>query len=452
MTPITLRSPSARALQLRLRQTLRSLGPRLEPLVIAKRMGRTVPDALLAAEAKRAFRRLGATYTKLGQVVASAPGVFGPEIADEFRSLLDDGRPVPFGRIRSVIESETGRPLRETFSSIDPTPIGCASIAVVYRATLHDGRTVAVKVTRPGIRRKVASDLAIMRRILPVLAGRIAGGDPRLVAPMLEGLAEQLAEELDLRNEARTMAHFATMMTAAGLTSLVIPVTVPELSGPRVLVMEFLDGVPIDDIEAVSEFGFDPAPLVESVVKAWFLTTLRDGVFHGDVHAGNLMLLADGRLGILDWGILGRLSDDTRNEFRDIILAALGDDAAWIRVNDRVTVQFGPMLEDRLGISGEQIPLFVRGLIEPLLTRPFGEVQLSALFMGPDEPATGGVGFTGTGARSDVLEFDRGMFLLVKQLLYFERYGKLYLSEVSLLSDRGFFEAIVGVPNRGDST
>jgi len=447
LTPVALRSPSARAVELRLRQTIRSLGPRLGPLVVAKRMGRAVPDAQLASETRRAFGRLGATYTKLGQVVASAPGVFGPEIADEFRSLLDDGRPVPFGRIRAVIESETGRPLDESFARIDPTPIGCASIAVVHRAVLPDGRDVAVKVTRPGIRRKVSADLAIMSRILPLLAGRIAGGDSRLVKPMLEGLREQLSEELDLRNEARTMSHFAKMIADAGLTNIVIPATVSELSGQRVLVMEFLDGVPIDDVEAVRSFGFDPTPIVEAVVKAWFLTTLRDGVFHGDVHAGNLMLLADGRVGILDWGILGRLSDETRHEFRDMIAAALGDDAAWVRVTDRVTEQFGPMLADRLGISPEQIPTFVRGLVEPLLTRPFGEVQLSALFMGPDSTAAGGAGFVGTGSRHEPIEFDRGMFLLVKQLLYFERYGKLYLSEVSLLSDRAFFEAIIATPD-----
>ena len=142
--PVELRKPRPRALEQRLRATVHAFGPRLAPLLLRRGIGREVPDAQFARQVRRAFQRLGATYVKLGQVVASAPGVFGPEVSDEFRSLLDAGRPVRFDRVQHVIEADLGRSLGDAFSSFDPEPIGRASIAVVHRATTRDGRDVAV--------------------------------------------------------------------------------------------------------------------------------------------------------------------------------------------------------------------------------------------------------------------------------------------------------------------
>lgn len=450
IVPVHLRRPGPRVMEQRLRATVNTFGPRLAPLVVRRGIGREVPDRAFARQVRRAFQRLGATYVKLGQVVASAPGVFGPKVSDEFRALLDAGRPVRFDRVQAVIEADLRRPLGAMFAWVDPEPIGRASIAVVHRARLRDGREVAIKVTRPGIRRKVAADLEIMRRLLPRLAGRVVGGDAALVEPIVEGLREQLCEELDLRNEASTMVHFRAAIAEADLPGIVVPEVIEATE--RVLVMEFLDGVPIDDLAAVGDYGFDPKPVVQQVVKAWFLTTVRDGVFHGDVHAGNLMFLPDGRVGVLDWGILGRLGPDTHEHLRAIIAAALGDEAAWEQVTTYFVAQFGALVESRLGVAADEVPAFVRSLIEPLLTLPFGEVQLSSLFLGPDVAAQGqghGPGFIRqqmsrpATASPEALTFDRGMFLLAKQLLYFERYGKMYLSDVSLVSDREFFASLL---------
>jgi hypothetical protein len=148
---------------------------------------------------------------------------------------------------------------------------------------------------------------------------------------------------------------------------------------------------------------------------------------------------------VLDWGILGRLEPDTHDHLRSIIAAALGDESAWDRVTARIVEQAGPIIEARLGLSPREIPVFVRSVVEPLLTQPFGDVQLSTLFLGPDGARTG-PGFRRPGRSAGdapAVEFDRGMFLLAKQLLYFERYGKLYLSEVSLVSDREFFAQLI---------
>lgn len=444
--PVNLRQPSGGDVRRRVARTIETFGPRLGPVLLRRRAGREVPDAELARAVRRSFQRQGATYMKLGQLVASAPGVFGPEIAEEFRALLDGGHPVPFDRVRSVVERETGQPLDVSFESFDPDPIGCASIAVVHRATLPGGRVVAVKVTRPGIRRKVATDLDIMRRLLPLLASRLVGGNASLVGPILGGLREQLSEELDLRNEARTMEHFRDVIASdPTFDSIVVPEVIGHLSGSRVLVMEFIEGVPIDDVEEVGRYGFDPKPLVHQMVKSWFATAVRDGVFHADVHAGNLLLTPDGRVGVLDWGIVGRLSADTHDHLRSIIAAALGDEDAWGRVTARVQDQIGPLIASRLGIDQSAVPGVVRAVMSSLLTRPFGEVQLSTLFVGPGGDNEAGLGFVAAGraAAPMELEFDRGMFLLGKQLLYFERYGKMYLSDVSLVSDRDFFASLL---------
>jgi ubiquinone biosynthesis protein len=301
---------------------------------------------------------------------------------------------------------------------------------------------VAVKVLRPGIEGKVAADLALMGWLVPRLTARIADAHPDGVRPMISGLRGQLCEELDLRNEGRLMDHFNRVLQRIDLPLVAIPRTHPELSARRVLVMEYLDGVPIDDLESIEALGVDPEPLVSEIVKAFFLTAVRYGVFHADVHAGNLLLLRDGRIGILDWGIVGRLDAENVEHLRNVIRAALGDDEAWGEVVGRITDEIGPALVYRLGLAEEDLPAFIRGILEPVLTRPFGEVNLSTLLTGPAELAGDHVP-VGEAPDLDPDAFDRDMFLLTKQLLFFERYGQLYLAHLSLLSDREFFEALV---------
>ena len=396
----------------------------------------------LARPLRKTFADLGACYVKFGQLVASAPSVFGPEVSDEFRSLLDQGRPVSFDRVRTEVERATGRPLAADFAEFDPEPIGRASVAVVHRARLHDGHEVAVKVLRPGIEGKVAADLSLMAWLVPRLAARVADAHPDGVRPMISGLRGQLCEELDLRNEGRLMDHFNRVLHEIDLPLVAIPHTYPDLSARRVLVMEYLDGVPIDDLESIEALGVDPEPLVSEIVKAFFLTAVRYGVFHADVHAGNLLLLRDGRIGILDWGIVGRLDAENVEHLRNVIRAALGDDEAWGEVLGRIIDEIGPALVYRLGIAQEDLPALIRGILEPVLTRPFGEVSLSTLLTGPAELAGDHVP-VGEAPDLDPDAFDRDMFLLTKQLLFFERYGQLYLAHLSLLSDREFFAALV---------
>jgi len=397
--------------------------------------------------------------------VASSPGVFGEEFADEFRTCLDTGPVVPFETVRDVIETDLGMPLHEAYSHFDTMPIGRASIAVVHRATTIDGTNVAVKVLRPGIDANVAVDLDLLQPLLELVARQTGDQSAGTLMQLFSGFREQIGEELDLRNEARAMAAFRLLLEEVDLPLMVVPEPFPDLSGPNVLTMEFLDGVPIDDLAGAASFGIDPAPLVEQVVRAFFLTTVRWGAFHGDVHAGNMLLLRDGRMGVIDWGIVGRLDPETHYFFIRLLAAALGDEEAWRDIAAHLTRTYGPAMQRGLGLSDEDLAQFIRSLLEPVLNRPFGEVSLATLIQAPQVQAAKAQGIEAHNRSVKAVvgrlraqrqlrrladesggtdsDFDRGTFLLGKQLMYFERYGKMFLADVPLLHDRAFFEQLL---------
>jgi hypothetical protein len=453
--PIELPEGSRRRRAERSAVTLATFARHLGPILVDRARRRPVTGTEVGRRLRAAFDDLGSTYLKFGQLVGSSPGAFGPAVADEFRGCLDTGPHVPFAEVRRAVEEATGGPLAETFADFETEALASASIAVVHRAVLHDGRPVAVKVLRPGIAEQVAIDLDVMEPLFKLLALR---GVP-IAGPLfrfLRGFRTQVAEELDLRNEARTMTHFADLLADGGLDRIVIPTPFPELSGPGVLVMSFLDGVAIDDLSAIEAMGHDPAPLVQDLLRSWFLTGLRFGMFHGDIHAGNLMLLRDGRMGMIDWGIVGRLDGPTHRLFRRFVEAVLGDPTAWPEI--------AAFLQEMAPFRGDgDIPEEAKGEIEGLLTRPFGEVDLTGAFSGPGNGPIGG-GRRPPRSRAEKRErrdrlkamrrevigtdfvdsgFAQANFMLFKQLLYFERYGKLYLADAALMGDREYLQHVL---------
>jgi predicted unusual protein kinase regulating ubiquinone biosynthesis (AarF/ABC1/UbiB family) len=447
----------------RLARTMAVATRDLGPFLAARAARRDVPNTDLARGLRRMFTDLSGTYVKLGQLIGSAPGVFGEDFASEFRGFMDRGPAVGFTQVRRLVEKGVGAPIEEVFNELERKPIAAASIAVVHRGVLHDGSQVAVKVLRPGIERLVAGDLEAMRPLFHFLARQ---GLPAALPleRLVFGFRDQLAEELDLRNEMRAMAHFRRVFAEVGLTKIVIPQVHEELSSRRVLVMELLHGVPIDDPEQLGE-AVDPGELIEDLVRAWLLTALRDGVFHGDVHAGNLMLLRDGRLGLIDWGIVGRLDPDTHRFFRRIIEGSLGDESAWLEIvtEIRQMVQAGQTDGERRGppFTDEELAKLLQAQIQPMMTRPFGEVGLSTIFLTREragevlgrqlEPRRGRPDLRARRriARRIIddgrLDSDwfRSNFLLAKQLLYVEGYGRRYLKDSAILSDREFLSRVL---------
>ena len=336
---------------------------------------------------------------------------------------------------------------------------------MVHRATLHDGRQVAVKVLRPGVDHLVATDLDLMEPLFEILVRQTGAQIAGAIVQQLDGFRLQIGEEMDLRNEARALAHFKALTEENGLALLAVPEAYPELSGPNVLTMEFLDGVAIDDFAACAELGIDPAPLIDQLIRGFFMMTVKFRMFHGDAHAGNLLLLKDGRIGVIDWGIVGRLDAETHWFLCRMLAAVLGEDAAWDDVTGHLIRTYGPAIGEAMGMDEDQLKVFMRSMIEPVLLQPFGEVSFAAMMNATqvEVAKAHGVEFQkltvralikrirvqrkihkmaveGGGMMSD---FDRGYFLLGKQLMYFERYGKLFLADVPILSDRDFIASLL---------
>jgi ubiquinone biosynthesis protein len=280
----------------------------------------------LSRRLRVAFARLGPSYVKLGQIVSSGRGLFPPEIVDEFRLLRDRVPPAPFREVRRVVEAELGRPLEAVFGSFEPECLASASIAQVHAARLASGESVVVKVQRPRIEERVWCDVAALAWAAPWLVGRIpiaALANPPAVVDLF---AETISEELDFRLEAQNMLDVAAVLGEAGQGAVWVPRPHPELVTRRVLVMERLDGWRYEDVEAMRAAGVDTHAVVRALLISFLEGAMIYGVFHGDLHGGNLAVLRDGRVALYDYGMTGRMDAAQRLAFlRMMLTAAVGD-------------------------------------------------------------------------------------------------------------------------------
>jgi predicted unusual protein kinase regulating ubiquinone biosynthesis (AarF/ABC1/UbiB family) len=399
-------------------------------LVVARRNRKLVlapqrqaPRALAVA-LRRSFAQLGPTFIKFGQVVASSPGLFPRFLADEFRRLLDGVPPEPAHKIRRVIELELGAPVDELFSTFIDAPIAAASVAQVHRAVLRStGETVAVKVRRPHLRGKTERDLRLMR----VLAGVLSrlGGALETLNPtaIIDDFASTLRVELDFRNEASAMVEVAGIFD--GQDRVVVPRPIDGMVSERVLVMSFVEGTPVDavDPDAVD----DLVGLVRAGVQAWVGSALGHGVFHGDVHAGNLFVTPDHKVAFLDFGIMGRLDDHARGVLRRALPAVLiENDFAAVT---RAVFELGAATEP---VDIDAATADVAELIGPVLARPLSELSYGELLT---DVLTVAVRYH--------VRLPRELVLVIKQLLYFERYSKALAPDYPLLADPRILEHLV---------
>lgn len=408
-----------------------------------------------------AVSALGVTFVKLGQLLASSPSIAGATLADAMRSVLDDGPSLPFDEVRRIVEHDLGRSLKEAFATFEPTPFAAASLAVVHRATLADGTRVAVKVLRPESAKIVATDLSLIQPFSRWVAREAPIGVLPVVPEAIDGLAEQLAEELDLRNEARAMRWFEEMVGILGANGVRVPVTIDDLSGQRVLTMELVDGAKIDDLARLAADDIDARKAVKALIESWFALTLCTGVFHGDMHAGNLLLTAEGDVVLLDWGIVGRLPATSLQFFRRSLEGSLGDETAWPDVRDHVLSTMPPGVLDAMGLGPDVFLQIIRTQTMMIMTAPFGELDLMMLTPQASIPSDAPVALPSSlrdwlrVLRSERKKLKsgqlvalpvsppRGEMLLVKQLVFFERYGKLFLGDEPLLYDPEVYRSLL---------
>jgi predicted unusual protein kinase regulating ubiquinone biosynthesis (AarF/ABC1/UbiB family) len=423
---------------------------------------------LLGAALHQMALDLGSTFVKFGQIMASSPSLSGEVLAEAMRGILDEGPAVAPREVRRVIESDLGRPLDQVYAAFDPVPFAAGSLAVVHRAELMDGTDVAVKVLRPNAATSVATDLGLLGPFARWLARQFPVAVIPTVAGAVDALAEQMAEELDLRNEARAMTWFSDMAVAIGARDVFAPRPILEASGRDVLTMEYVAGSTIDDLEQIAHADIDARSAVESLIEAWFALTLCTGVFHGDMHAGNLLLTPDGRVALLDWGIVGRLPDASRFVFRRSLEGALGDETAWLDVRDHTMSVLDKGAMEAIGITEDDVLAMVRAQTLALMTQPFNEIDVMTIMPsagGPADPSIhAGSPTTIPGwirlvrAERRRLRSDpdaapvqsappRGDMLLMKQLIFFERYGKMFLGDKPLIFDADVYRALLARPD-----
>jgi ubiquinone biosynthesis protein len=282
--------------------------------------------AALSRRLRKAFERLGPAYIKLGQIVSSGRGLFPDEVVNEFASLRDRVPPESFAAVRAVVEEDLGRPLEEVFSRFDEQSLAAASIAQVHAARLRTGEEVVVKVQRPQVAKLVRSDLRAMAWIAPFLVGRIPVAALANPPALVELFAETISEELDFRLEAENMLDIARLLQDAGQKLLVVPRPHPELVTRRVLVMERLQGYTLSQAEEMRAAGIDTAAVLRALLISFLEGAMIYGVFHGDLHGGNLFVMPDGRVALLDFGMTGRMDPKQRVAFMRMMVTGFSND------------------------------------------------------------------------------------------------------------------------------
>ena len=293
--------------------------------MIERRQGRRTgqPEVSRAGVSRRlriAFEHLGPTYIKLGQIISSGEGLFPAELVGEFKHLRDRVPPESWEDVRAVVETDLGLPIERIFASFDREPLAAASVAQVHAATLVTGETVVVKVQRPQVASVVRRDLAAMSWIAPALIGRIPVAALANPPALVELFAETIVEELNFRLEADNMLDVAHVLASTNQRSVVVPRPHPTLVSRRVLVMERLSGFSFDDVEGMHAAGIDTQAVVRALMIAFLEGATLFGVFHGDLHGGNLFVQPDGKVALLDYGITGRLDESRRLAFLRMLM------------------------------------------------------------------------------------------------------------------------------------
>lgn len=373
---------------------------------------------------KDAFMQMGVTYIKLGQFIASTPSLFPREYVLAFADCLDATPPVPFAKMQEVLTEELtddGRGLDDIFAFIDPVPLASASIAQVHKATLKDGRQVALKIQKPDVGAIMQTDLGVlhgafwaMERLLPMM--KTAN-----LAPIIDEIRTRMTAETDFLAEARHIDKFREFLDKTGSQHITAPKVHHDLSTKRVLVMDLLVGKSLVDEGLLSDIAQSnrttPQKVMADVLDTWFLSLMMTGEFHADLHAGNLMYLTDGRIAFLDFGLMGRIKPSSLQACFSLVQS--------LQLNDyhgmaQAMVDIG-MTYSHDKIKVGQLADDLKAMMDKVHGSPQETDNLNLLMLELVE----------IGKRYGV-HFPRDFALLTKQLLYFDRFMVTLAPEMEL--------------------
>ena len=267
---------------------------------------------------------LGPTFVKFGQLLSTRPDVVPPDIIAELRGLQDDVRPFPFEQAERVIEEDLGNSLERLFLEFDPQPVAAASIGQVHRAVLPNGHAVAVKVQRPGAPRQIEADIVLLYQAAKLVRERVRALDFIDARSLIDEFAREIRQELDYRLEARNAQTFHRNFAAN--PHVRVPKVYWQYTRARVLTLEWLEGRHVADADAMPLTIDERRDLAYLIAETWMTMIFRHGFFHGDPHPANILVLEEaGTIGLVDFGAVGKLSDDDMSKLTRIFIDAAAE-------------------------------------------------------------------------------------------------------------------------------
>lgn len=381
---------------------------------------------------RRACERLGPTFVKATQVLASTYGVVPERYVREFRRCLDAVAPLPASTCRAAVEAAFGRSIAELFAEFDDAPLASASIAQVHRARLRDGRAVVVKVRRPGLVAAVERDIALLRAATRGLTRFSRWARTVNVAGVVDEFERTVRTEMDFRREAAFQRRYAELVREVDPAHVFVPAVVDELVREEVVVQELVEGVPIVRADEVRAGGFDSFDLLARVVRVWLEVMIHHGLYHGDLHGGNVLFVQPGRAALIDFGVHGELMPTRRKALLDFLVFALLRDE---RLLARYFVRMGfvPASVQERALQTALSRVFAAHYTGKATAEQRFEELLPALV----EVA---LGFGGT-VPSDVM-------LVSRQQIYFAAHGRLLAPGRNLMDHAAMSELIFPKPKR----
>ena len=351
-------------------------------LAVRAKLGRFAVDRIFSKDmehfseperARMAFEQLGPTFVKLGQLLATRPDLIPAEYSDEFRKLHDQVPGVAFAEIESILVAHFGSPLGEIFAQFDEIPLAAASIAQVHRAVLKDGSSVVVKVQRPGIDRIIQEDLQILKGLADLLERYVPEVRPYNPRGIVAEFGRSLALETNFVIEANNVRRFS--INFANEPDIKIPAVYGQYTGRRVLVMEALDGIPMSQSAALQQEGIHPEEILKRGLRAYMKMVYSDGLFHGDLHAGNVLLLPNNKIGLIDFGIVGRLNRRTQSAIANMFLALAEEDY------DRLAYLYVDLAPFTERVDVDEFARDIRDLIAPYFGLTMKNVNMGRMLL-----------------------------------------------------------------------
>ena len=375
---------------------------------------------------RETFESLGSTYIKLGQFIASTPSLFPREYVEEFQGCLDQTPSLPFSYVQGVLASEfEGRNLAEIFASIDETPLASASIAQVHAAKLVSGEDVVIKVQKPGVETILYTDLNVLHWATKLLEKAVPKVKFASLADIVDEIKTRMVREVDFIEEAQNLEDFRNYLNVSQNQAATAPKVYPQYSTRRVLTMQRLYGVPLTDFDVVKKVAKDPSQVLITAMNTWFGSLMMCESFHADLHAGNLMLLEDGRIGFIDFGIVGQLNPTVWTACMAFMDALQKTD--YMAMADNML---------KMGMTHQQVDIKV---LADDLERLFSGVLLAdpqqILSSNPADLNDIMLDVVSVGERHGI-KFPRDFALLFKQMLYFDRFMRVLAPYTDIYADQ----------------